>query len=147
MRVVGRNDQHRIDVFLPLQHFAEIFVDGAILIAVFVVDDVPGFFAIVAVHIADGNYLRVGLAQKGLHIACALVANADTGYIEFFARRGFPLSRRNVLRDNGQRRRRSYAAHKTTPRDASILIFSTLLVSFHSYSPIRPIKLTEPPAA
>jgi len=82
--VVGSNHEHGVDAFLLFEHLAKIVVGSAGAVVVFFVDDVGGPFAVVCIDVADGDNPYVIFGQECLHIARALVADADTGDIDFF---------------------------------------------------------------
>ena len=56
---------------------AEVFVRGAVLVAVGLVDRLLAFLEPCGVDVAEGDDLHLGIAAEGPHVAHALDAQAD----------------------------------------------------------------------
>ena len=103
VRVVGRGDDYRVDVFLLVEHGAEILVDLGLRIGL------EGLGCVCHIDVAKGHDV-LGLA--GAEIAAAHAAHADAGNVELVSRRlacraasGWEQSRRLPLPRRRRRRK------------------------------------------
>ena len=91
MGMVGRGDDHGVNVLLLLQHHAVVFIHSCVRILV------KRFGGIVRIHVAQGhNVFRL----HGAQIGSAHTAYANTGNIQFFTRRGVGRPAQHVTRYN-----------------------------------------------
>ena len=87
--MIGRNDENGVDVFACAEHFAEVVVCRAVGGAIFFVHDLFRLFAVAGIDVTYCNDADLFLSEKSLHIACALVAEADTAEVDFVIRCDF----------------------------------------------------------
>src|SRR5262249_15305898 len=77
--VVRSGDEARVDVVAG-QHLAKVAVDLGILVAVTLVDRIPGAIALLLADVAGGDHLHLLKAHQGAHVARALATGADRGH-------------------------------------------------------------------
>ena len=98
--VVGQSQRHDVEI-AAIDELAEIQIRHAILVAIAIVDDLLGFLATVAVHVANGDSLNLTFPEKPLQVTLPHRSRADGSEDDPLARRHTFASENTRGHDHG----------------------------------------------